>query len=125
MGTSGWNSSLAEFVYNAVSYRVHLPKSEFLEQLKEWELKPVEVDGKLAAVCMVKGNEVHVAVSKDHMGRWLNRGTIKAILGEIIAEHGQAHTSVSYGNEAGRRFVERLGFVPDSITYTLEKLKHA
>lgn len=116
---------LSEFVYNAVSYRVSLPKEEFLEQLKEWELRPIEIDGKLAAVVMVKENDVHVASSEEFRGKWISRRVIKRTLGEILDEYGCATTSVNYGNEPGRAFVERLGFVPDCVVYKLEKLAHA
>lgn len=125
MDKGRWDSSLEEFVYEAISERITLPKAEFIEQLKEWELKPIEMDGNLAAVVMVKGNEVHVASSKEYRGKWLSRRVIRRTLGEILNDYDQALTSVSYGNTSGREFVERLGFVPDSVTYILEKLKHA
>ena len=63
MGEERWDSGLEEFVYNSIEERISLPKDEFMEQLKEWELKPVELDGVLTAVVMVKDNEVHVAVT--------------------------------------------------------------
>lgn len=116
---------LEEFVYAAVSGRTSLSKDDFIRQLKEWELKPVEQDGLVVAVVMVKGNEVHVTVKDGYRGKWLGRGTIRTILGGILEECGSVTTSVSFGNALGREFVERLGFVPDAVTYTLEKLKHA
>ena len=120
------DSSLEEFVYNSIEDRISLPKDEFIEQLKAWELKPVELDGMLTAVVMVKDNEVHVAVREGFKGKWMKRGSvIRGILAPILAEYGEIVTSVSYGNEAGRAFVERIGFVPNSITYRLEKLTHA
>ena len=48
------DSSLEEFVYNSIEDRISLPKDEFMEQLKAWELKPVELDGLLTAVVMVR-----------------------------------------------------------------------
>ena len=125
MGEERRDSSLEEFVYEAIGERITLPKADFIEQLKDWELNPIEMDGRVAAVVMVKGNEVHVAASKEYRGKWLSRRVIKRTLGEILNEYDQAVTSVSYSNTLGREFVERLGFVPDSVTYTLEKLKHA
>ena len=117
--------SLGEFVYDAISYRLEIPKEEFLEALKEWTLNPIEKDGRLAAVVMVKDNEVHVASAEEYRGKWLSRKVIKDMLGKILDEHGCAVTSVSYGNELGRDFVERLGFVPVCVSYKLEKLRHA
>lgn len=125
MDFSGRHSSLAEFVYNEISERLTIPKSEWLEAVKEWEMRPVDVNGELAAVVMVQGNEVHVAANSKFRGKWLSRKVIRDILGNLIADYDQVITSVSYGNELGRKFVERLGFVPDSVTYKLEKLKHA
>ena len=120
------DSSLEEFVYNSVKDRGVLPKDEFMEQLKDWELKPVELDGLLTAVVMVKANEVHVAVREGCKGRWMKRGSvIRGILAPILAEYGEIVTSVGYGNDGGRAFVERIGFVPSSVIYRLEKLTHA
>ncbi len=117
--------SLGEFVYDAISYRLEIPKEEFLEALKDWTLNPIEKDGKLAAVVMVKGNEIHVASSDVYRGKWLSRKVIKDMLGKILNEYDYAVTSVSYSNESGKAFVERLGFVPDCVLYKLEKLRHA
>lgn len=119
------HSSLAEFVYNEISERLTIPKSEWLEAAKEWEMRPVEVNGELAAVVMVQGNEVHVAANSKFRGKWLSRKVIRDILGNLITDYEQVITSVSYSNQLGRSFVERLGFVPDCVVYKLEKLKHA
>ena len=125
MEISGRHGGIEEFVYGAVSNRISLSRDEFIAQLKQWELKPVEVDGALAAVVMVKGNEVHVAVKPDCKGKWLKRSVIKRMLAPILDEYGEIVTSVSFGNDNGREFVERLGFVPDAVTYRMEKLVHA
>jgi hypothetical protein len=126
MGEERRYGSLEEFVYEAVCERITLPKDEFMEQLRAWELRPVAQGDVIAAVVMVMGNEVHVAVKRGYRGRWMKRGSvIRGILAPILAEYGELTTSVSFGNDSGRAFVERIGFVPSSVIYRLEKLKHA
>lgn len=126
MASSRRHGGLEEFVYEAVGSRVSMPKDEFISQLKQWELKPVEIDGTLAAVVMVNRNEVHVAVKPGFKGKWMKRGSvIRGILAPILEEYGELVTSVSFDNEAGRAFVERIGFIPSGVTYRLEKLIHA
>jgi GNAT superfamily N-acetyltransferase len=117
-------NDLAEFVYNAISYRLEVPKEEFLEQLKEWELHPIYLAGKIGAVVMIQGTEIHVASAEEGRGKWLSRGFIKDTLGGIIRKHGFATTRTEYDNAPARAFVERLGFVPDTVFYRLDKLKH-
>jgi GNAT superfamily N-acetyltransferase len=115
---------LAEFVYNAISYRLEVPKEEFLERLKEWTLTPIEMNGEVAAVVMVKDSEIHVAASEEYRGKWLSRSVIKRTLGKIIEDYGMAVTRTEYDNAPARAFVERLGFVPDTVFYRLDTLKH-
>lgn len=124
MGEERRDSGLAEFVYKQVSKDLTISKDEFFEGLKDWELKPIEVDGELAAVVAVKGNELHVSSGENFRGKWLSRRVIKNVLGVILSEYGQAITCVNWGNKAACEFVERLGFVPDNIVYRLDKLKH-
>ena len=124
MGEERRDSGLAEFVYDVISKELIISKEDFINNVKDWELKPVYVNGYIAAVVMVQGNEVHVAATPEFHGRWLSRKVIKDILGGILAEHGQVITSVNWGNKSACTFVERLGFVPDNIVYRLDKLKH-
>lgn len=124
MDKSGWDSGLAEFVYEEISERLTISKAEWLEAAKHWEMRPVEVNGELAAVVMVQGNEVHVAANSKFRGKWLSRKVIRNILGGLIEEYGQVITCVNWGNKDAAAFVERLGFVPDNVVYRLDKPKH-
>ena len=125
MGEERWDSGLEEFVYNSIEERISLPKDEFMEQLKEWELKPVELDGVLTAVVMVKDNEVHVAVREGYKGRWMKRGSvIRGILAPILDKYGEIVTRAEFDNFESRAFIERLGFVPSTVFYRLDQLKH-
>lgn len=124
MGEGRRNGGLEEFVYNTISERIELSKEDFLEKLKEWDLRPIYLAGKIAAVVMIKDNEIHVASAEEGRGKWLSRGFIKDTLGGIIKEHGTAVTRAEYDNTSARAFIERLGFVPETVLYRLDKLKH-
>ena len=125
MGEGGRDSGLAEFVYEAIKDRIELSKEEFIEKVADWDIKPFYVKGEIAAAVMLKENEIHVASSEKHRGKWISRRAIKEILGTVLDEYGEVVTSVSYGNDSAAAFVERLGFVPDRTTYILRELKHA
>lgn len=96
-----------------------------LRALKDWTL--VDCDG---AVVMVKGAEVHVAAPQAVRGKWLSRRHIREVLGTRLRSFGLVKTSVALDNEAGQRFVSRLGFVEverdaKAIRYELKELRHA
>lgn len=118
------NGGLEEFVYKHISERLAISREEFMDGIKGWNLRPIEHSGNLAAVVATKGNEVHVAVDPEYKGKWLGKDSIRSILGGILGEYGHAVTSVGYDNTDASLFLRRLGFVPDSIVYRLEKLNH-
>ena len=82
--------------------------AEFAEGLAGWDVHPATVDGAIVGAVVVRGKELHACVIPEACGRWFKRREA-AILAGVIAEHGCAVTTAT--TDAGRRFVERLGFV--------------
>lgn len=99
-----------EAAYESSRNRLKLPKDKFMDAFGSWIVCPVRVSGAIVGGVLLKGNEVHVAVSKSSEGRWLSRSLIRRVLGNLISRYGVAVTSVMKDNERGQRFVERLGF---------------
>lgn len=91
-----------------------LPKHVDLSNaLKAYEVKTFYLDDKPIGMLMTKGPELHVAILKEHRGRWLSSGLIRRVLGGIVGQFGYAVTSVMDDNQDGQRFVERLGFLKE------------
>jgi hypothetical protein len=116
-------SDLFLFVYNEIKDNLDCTFEEWKEQVKNWELKPIyHHSGDLVAVVMINKNEIHVAIDQNYKGRWLTKGTIKRIFGDILKEYGSIVTCTTYGDKVAEKFVTRLGFVPDTITYVMEEV---
>lgn len=80
----------------------------FVACMQAWDIYPVEVDDEVVGAVLTCGPEIHACIDQGY-GRWLNRRVLRETLERVIAEHGYALTSAT--TDAGRRFVERLGFV--------------
>jgi hypothetical protein len=93
--------------------------AEFREALIGCIVHPVTVAGEVAGAVIVKGSEVHACILPWAHKRWFGRGQAR-ILNNIIARHGRATTQAT--TEAGRRFVERLGFTLDGDKYVKDTM---
>jgi hypothetical protein len=119
-------SDLCKFLIGAMDGRFsHFTPASLDRATAKWSLQAIEHDGKLAAVMMVQGNEIHVAADPKMRARWLSRGKIRTILGPLLERHGMLRTKVADGNERGQAFVRRLGFEMVGSEYILKELAHA
>jgi GNAT superfamily N-acetyltransferase len=90
----------------------------FAAGLRDFEVHPVLVRGRLCGAVLVRGPEIHACVLPAARGRWFGREQA-SLLNRVIEEHGEATTSAT--TEEGRLFVERLGFVNDNGIYRSHK----
>ncbi len=90
---------------------------DFRSAVARCEVHPVEVAGETAGAIVVRGAEVHACVMPWAHGRWFNKA-MAGILNSVIRRHGYAYTTAT--TEAGRRFVQRLGFKPSGDGYRKE-----
>ena len=114
-----------EFVDNEIKDTIDDTLEEWLPKVTEWAFHPIRNGERLVAVVMVNKNEIHVAIDQTYKGRWYKREHCSKIFEDILNEYGNVMTSVTWGNEEGMKFVERLGFMPRATTCTLEKINHA
>ncbi|WEF34856.1 hypothetical protein [Pseudoduganella chitinolytica] len=91
---------------------------QFSLALRGTRVEPVMVDGKCCGALVIAGNELHACVQPHVRGRWLSRRVLR-LLDAVIAQHGEAVTRVT--SDAGRRFVEALGFEKDGELYRSRK----
>jgi hypothetical protein len=82
--------------------------NEFRRRLEGWEVIPAKVDGRVVGGFIKRGPELHAAVTSG-FGRWFTRGMYRKTIGAALEQYGYAMT-LPPSSEAGRRFVERLGF---------------
>lgn len=111
------------FLYDKIKDKVEDDFLVWMEKVKDFRLEPIyHHSGDLVAVVMINKNEIHVAIDQNYKGRWLTKGTIKRIFGSILKEYGSIVTCTTYGDKVAEKFVTRLGFVPDTITYVMEEV---
>jgi hypothetical protein len=99
---------IAEVLYEAVKDRIP-DKATFVKALENWDLIPLEMDGRLIGGVMQKGPEIHVGYKEPPKASI--RSHLKRVLKEVITNYGFAETSVMMDNKRGLRFCHRLGFV--------------
>ena len=102
--------SAIEALYNAVLPRLprHMALGEFARLLAEWDVAPVVIAGETVGGVMVRGNEIHIGMTRCPASI---RRAIRSMLAPIIERFGHAITTVAEDNARGLRFCERMGFV--------------
>jgi hypothetical protein len=81
-----------------------------------WDCHPVRVGGRIVGAVLSHGPEMHACVKPEAFKRWITRELL-ALVDATAQRFGRVHTRA--GTEAGRRFVQRLGFVQDPSDTTL------
>lgn len=84
--------------------------AEFVEKTADFEVFPLRYRGEVRGAMLVKGSEVHACVAPP----WYAREAIR-VINAVIEKHGEATTHAT--TDAGRRIVEKLGFVKCGETY--------
>lgn len=98
-----------EKAYQSASRRMpSISFPAFVACMQAWDVYPVHVDDEVVGAVLTCGPEIHACID-DGYGRWLNRRVLRDTLESVMTTHGYALTSAT--TDAGRRFVERLGFV--------------
>lgn len=75
-----------------------------------WDVHPLEIDGKLVAIGMTNGTEIHFAATPALRGLVVTRKRLADYLGPLLERRGFLTTRVADGSDAD--FIERLGFEP-------------
>lgn len=95
----------------------------------EWDFVPLYNVAEIIGVMMVNQNEIHVAIDAQFQRMVPFRRVVVAdAMQKILDEYGCVVTVVQNTDEQSKRFVERVGFVPeqagDLVTqYKLTEIK--
>jgi GNAT superfamily N-acetyltransferase len=84
---------------------------QFFEKMQEWEVFPVKVDDQIVGAILRKENDMHVSIIPEGRHKWFGKEA-QQLIDDTIEQYGSAKTSVADSNEAGHRFVKKLGFKP-------------
>jgi hypothetical protein len=108
-----------EASYQAAKNRLGaMSLDDFRTAVGAMEVHPIVIAGETAGAMIVSGCDVHACVLPWAHGKWFGRPQMR-ILNSVIHRHGFARTSAT--TEAGRKFVERLGFEQDGSGYTKDR----
>jgi hypothetical protein len=80
------------------------------EALEGWDMVPLLIEGKHAGTLIVRGMEVHFAVTERPTA--CVRGPVRKMLEPVFDRYGMLTTKVPKGLGRAKRFVQRLGFKP-------------
>ena len=103
-----------EAAYLSLKDRTGASFEEFKAACRDCEVHPIYAYGRIGGAVIVKGPEIHACILPFAQRRWLNKASIQ-IMNDVIAVHGFAQTHVT--TDAGRIFVERLGFTQSGDVY--------
>lgn len=107
---SGMRTGIAEAYASAHSRLSGMTLAEFDKNTQQFAATPLYYLGECRGAMLVLGNEVHACVTPP----WYARQAIR-VINDVIDQYGEATTHAT--TEAGRRMVEKLGFVKDGEIY--------
>lgn len=94
------------------SIELEIGKGEAFESaLKEWDVLPLIHGGRHAGTFMVKGTEIHFALT-DGAPSGSVRKSVRESLETIMDKYGFLTTKAPRGNFAANTFIKRVGFKP-------------
>lgn len=90
-----------------------------------WEVLAVIDAGAVVGAVLVNGPEAHIGIN----GSRNIRHVLRSVIGAQLERYGYATTSVRKCNEAGHRFVSRIGYVKTHeqggiVHYVLRELRY-
>jgi len=91
-------------------------EQEFMLWCATWNIRSLEQDGETVGIWATNGARCHVAIMPRARGRWSLRLLREMVL-PVLLEHGRMETIAT--SEAGRDFVERIGFKREQATHVL------
>jgi hypothetical protein len=100
-------------------------REDFARSLDDWDLEPVEVDGVVAFVFVIRGPEFHYHSLGTGKRQPLKRARER--IGRQIAEHGYATTRTPKGDACQQRVNEMFGFAKTGedeldVHYRIERM---
>lgn len=123
--------ALEKIAFDAYAHRfgnVQLP--EFIRVVRAFDQVPIEVNGHVVGVVLFRGNELHTGVIPEYRGHVNWRSVMRNIVSPVLKRYGYVWTAVLNDNDAGIKFVERLGFesigqYEEMTVYKLTRMNHA
>lgn len=103
-------TDLLDMIWQQAEPLVFITREEFMANLDEWEIEPVEVDGEVAFILLRKGPEFHFI--SFNTGRPLTLKMGRSWLEPMLARHGHVTTRTPRHAERQHRFNRLVGFRP-------------
>jgi hypothetical protein len=104
------NSSQAlRAAWESARDRCDVDFEDFAMAVEDWNVHPVRVAGKIVGAILTHREQIHACIKPEAFGKWVGMKEVN-VLNDVIDRYGRAVTSVSHGNEVGRKFVQGLGF---------------
>lgn len=101
-------TEVVDALWAQIELIVFITREQFTRALSEWEIEPVEIDGRLAFAAITKGPEFHFA-SFD-TGASISLAMIRARIEPILDRHGFVTTRTPRSEARQHRFNKRFGF---------------
>lgn len=101
-------TDLREMIWQQASEVLFIEREDYMRWLDEWEIEPIEIDGKAAFAMLVKGPAIHLASFRTGHRFPLKRFTAR--VRELLAEHGHVETRTPRHEVQQQALNERFGF---------------
>lgn len=107
---------------------IFVSKEDFLRNLEDWDIEPVEIDGELAFALLTKGTEFHF--QSFNTGHLIPMKIIREHIQELIDMHGYATTATPKDDVQQHRINMMFGCKVVSEDeydrhYRIDRLRHA
>jgi hypothetical protein len=88
---------------------VGLTLAEAKDELVNWEIRPIESQGKQVGELMIQNNEVHFALNKEFRRRMGRGKLMRSVVDGLVREKGFIVTKL-FPHDPLQRLIERMGF---------------
>lgn len=102
-------SEIEDLIWAQASQHLFVTREQYMEQLRTFEIEPVERDGVLVVAWLRKGPELHMFTPKS--GRPITRKMLAEAFEPQFEKYGHVDVRTPKLDRRQRRINERVGFV--------------
>lgn len=119
------DAELRERIWQQVQETLFISRDQYMRDLEPWTLEPVEIDGKVAFVIMVKGPAIHLVSFRT--GHKFPLRAFTRRVQALIEQHGHVETKTPIWEAKQQALNEAFGFTrvgqdEYDVVYRLDRL---
>lgn len=121
-------ADVRELIWRQASEHLFVTREQYMADLDQWEIEPIEVAGEIAFAIMVKGAAIHLASFRT--GHKFPLHAFKDRVQDLLDRHGHVETRTPKGETRQRALNEVFGFAKTGeddydVHYRLDRIRSA